>query len=169
MSDQNQNSAESKSLSRRDALKAIAAATGAVTLANVPQKWETPLVEVGLLPVHAQSSTCTIQMDGIFSIGLCDQVNNGILLVFEGTLTNADVASAIGQVAASSDQWEFVSFDINPDNPRQFAVAICINFNVDFDTSVTIIATDVNDFSCSISFPFGDSTETGEAAPFDWK
>jgi len=51
---------DKQTLSRREALKAIAAATGAVTLASLPKKWETPVVEVGALPAHAQTSTTTI-------------------------------------------------------------------------------------------------------------
>ncbi len=43
-------------LSRRDALKTLAAITGAVSLASLPGRWETPLVEAGALPAHAQNS-----------------------------------------------------------------------------------------------------------------
>ena len=43
-------------LSRREALKTLAAATGAVALANLPNEWETPVIETGLLPAHAQVS-----------------------------------------------------------------------------------------------------------------
>jgi hypothetical protein len=43
-------------LSRRDALKTLAAITGAVTLASLPNNWEKPVVEVGALPAHAQAS-----------------------------------------------------------------------------------------------------------------
>lgn len=44
-------------LTRRQALKRIAAAGGAVVFSNLPQQWQTPLVEVGVLPAHAQGST----------------------------------------------------------------------------------------------------------------
>lgn len=44
-------------LTRRDALKALAAATGAVVLSNLPQEWKTPIVEVGVLPAHAQGAS----------------------------------------------------------------------------------------------------------------
>lgn len=43
-------------LTRRDALKTLAAVTGAVTLSSLPNQWEKPLVEVGALPAHAQTS-----------------------------------------------------------------------------------------------------------------
>ena len=43
-------------LSRREALKILASATGAVTLSNLPFKWRKPSIEVGVLPAHAQAS-----------------------------------------------------------------------------------------------------------------
>lgn len=43
-------------LTRRQALKALAAATGVVALVNIPEKWEPPIIESGLLPAHAQGS-----------------------------------------------------------------------------------------------------------------
>ena len=43
-------------LSRRDALKALAGITGAVAISSLPNKWSTPLVEVGALPAFAQCS-----------------------------------------------------------------------------------------------------------------
>jgi hypothetical protein len=45
-----------KTLTRRDALKTLAAITGAAALAAAPGRWETPIVEVGALPAHAQTS-----------------------------------------------------------------------------------------------------------------
>jgi len=45
-----------KALTRRDALKTLAAVTGAVALASAPGRWETPVIEVGALPAHAQAS-----------------------------------------------------------------------------------------------------------------
>ncbi|RME74252.1 MAG: twin-arginine translocation signal domain-containing protein, partial [Chloroflexi bacterium] len=48
-----------KRISRRQALKTLAAITGAVSLASLPN-WEKPVIEVGALPAHAQTSTLTI-------------------------------------------------------------------------------------------------------------
>ncbi|NJN95927.1 MAG: twin-arginine translocation signal domain-containing protein [Anaerolineales bacterium] len=66
---------ESKStLTRRDALKTLAAITGAVTLSSLPNQWEKPLVEVGALPAHAQTSvTGAVQV--INNTGNAIQVN----------------------------------------------------------------------------------------------
>jgi hypothetical protein len=51
-----------KPIGRRDALKMLAASAGAVLgAAALPAKWMKPVVETGVLPVHAQSSnTITI-------------------------------------------------------------------------------------------------------------
>ncbi len=48
---------QSTMLTRRQALKALAAATGAVVLSNLPTNWKTPVVEVGVLPAHAQGAS----------------------------------------------------------------------------------------------------------------
>jgi hypothetical protein len=45
-----------KPISRREALKAIAAVTGVAVLSSVRNEWKTPLVQVGVLPAHAQAS-----------------------------------------------------------------------------------------------------------------
>ena len=50
-------------ISRRDALKILTAATGAVALANLPPKWSKPGVEVGVLPAHAQTSIGHVLQD----------------------------------------------------------------------------------------------------------
>jgi hypothetical protein len=47
---------QSSSLTRRELLKILAAASGAAALSTVPNQWKTPVVEVGALPAHAQGS-----------------------------------------------------------------------------------------------------------------
>ena len=58
-------------LSRRDALKVLGAAAGAVALANVPEKWSSPELASGVLPAHAQTSECWAVylevLSGVFS------------------------------------------------------------------------------------------------------
>ena len=46
----------STKISRRDAMKILAAAAGATALANIPDRWTRPDMEVGVLPAHAQTS-----------------------------------------------------------------------------------------------------------------
>lgn len=43
-------------ISRRDAIKLLAALAGSAALANLPSKWSRPELQVGILPVHAQTS-----------------------------------------------------------------------------------------------------------------
>jgi hypothetical protein len=45
-----------KEISRRDAMKILAAVAGAATLSNIPEKWVKPGLEIGVLPAHAQTS-----------------------------------------------------------------------------------------------------------------
>ncbi len=42
-------------ISRRQLLKVLAAAAGTAVLSSVPNKWRTPVVDVGMLPAHAQT------------------------------------------------------------------------------------------------------------------
>jgi hypothetical protein len=42
-------------ISRRHLLKILAAAAGTAVLTTVPNKWKTPVVDVGALPAHAQT------------------------------------------------------------------------------------------------------------------
>jgi hypothetical protein len=54
-----QSSTKLQLLSRRDALKALAAIGGAAAAsALLPEKWVKPVVEAGVLPAHAQTSVC---------------------------------------------------------------------------------------------------------------
>ncbi len=43
-------------INRRQLLKILAAAAGAAALSTLPTNWKTPVVEVGALPAHAQTS-----------------------------------------------------------------------------------------------------------------
>ncbi len=46
----------SQKISRRDAIKILTAAAGAAALANIPDKWTKPGMDLGVLPAHAQTS-----------------------------------------------------------------------------------------------------------------
>ncbi len=99
---------EKPTLSRRDALKTIAAATGATALATLPGKWETPIIEGGMLPAHAQASGPTAieyPFTSIVEVGLPGSgvfpeedrgwiavtVNNGVVV---SNLSSADGVTA---------------------------------------------------------------------------
>ena len=51
---------QNKKLSRRDAIKLLGAAAGAVALANLPSKWSKPELVSGVLPAHAQTSNLPV-------------------------------------------------------------------------------------------------------------
>ncbi len=54
------NALEKKAISRRQLLKALVAAGGAITASTLlPGEWAKPVVEVGVLPAHAQASAPT--------------------------------------------------------------------------------------------------------------
>jgi hypothetical protein len=122
--------AQERSLTRREALKTIAAITGAATLASLPKYWETPMIEVGALPAHAQGSGLTIpavigfgelqtsQGLGAFSyfdgagqvddsaslvarLGPCNEI------VFDGPLSNAIPGFYPGSTAINGIVWLF--------------------------------------------------------------
>jgi len=58
MEDTNPIEDKRSNLSRRDLLKALAASSGALTLgAFLPEKWVKPVIQAGVVPVHAQG-TC---------------------------------------------------------------------------------------------------------------
>ena len=47
-----------KKISRRDAIKLLGAVAGATALANLPSKWSKPELVSGVVPAHAQTSSC---------------------------------------------------------------------------------------------------------------
>lgn len=54
-----------KKISRRDAMKLLGAAVGAVALANLPSKWNTPELAAGVLPAHARQSGAPILLSNV--------------------------------------------------------------------------------------------------------
>jgi len=94
---------QNKNLSRRDALKTLAAATGAVALTSLPGKWDTPVVEVGALPAHAQSSLDDLRVT-FTTTSLCQD----------------------GECAAQNDgaDGEYVDFDAYVNTPDDTAVYV---------------------------------------------
>ncbi len=52
----NSNHPNQSTLSRRAALEALLAASSMAGLTMLPQRWQSPLIEVGMLPAHAQTS-----------------------------------------------------------------------------------------------------------------
>jgi hypothetical protein len=75
-----------KKISRRDAIKVLAAAAGAATLANIPSKWSKPGLAVGVLPAHAATSslhTLAVEADkGPDGINICfpDDITSSVTI-----------------------------------------------------------------------------------------
>ena len=59
--------------SRRQFLKIVAAAAGTAVLSSVPSKWETPVVDVGMLPAHAQGLSGNGAIEGTISVPIVVQ------------------------------------------------------------------------------------------------
>lgn len=99
-------------LSRRDAMKILAAAAGATVLANLPSGWSKPGLEAGVLPVHAQTSMTpeptkppephTLPADGIQIEGFCypTEMTNSVTIspADAGILLNYSISTTGGTV-----------------------------------------------------------------------
>ncbi len=91
-----QRSARKQALNRREVLKALAAIGGAAAASSfLPEKWVKPVVEMGVLPAHAQSSVCSPP----FSIDQC--ADNGPYWTEVPTLTLVMSSMAIFTRACS--------------------------------------------------------------------
>jgi hypothetical protein len=65
-----------KTIKRRDALKVLAATGAGLAGATLlPGKWDKPAMQVGVLPVHAQSSVCNAEVEYV-SEGPCEVFPN---------------------------------------------------------------------------------------------
>jgi hypothetical protein len=92
-------------LSRRDLLKLLAASAGAAVISTVPNKWVTPIVEIGALPAHAQASqrgTITGSITLIQGTDSPIQTNAPTLILTVGTTSPYVVAGVIGTGAPSN-------------------------------------------------------------------
>ena len=81
-----------KKINRRDVLKGLAAAAGAVTFVNLPSRWSKPIVNSGTLPIHAQASNCVSVTVEVFS---AETDVSAVIALFNGPLplsqTDSDV------------------------------------------------------------------------------
>jgi hypothetical protein len=74
--DEQQTTPEATNLSRRELLKALAAAGGALgAAAFLPGKWIKPLVEAGVLPAHAQSTMFQNPTVDLYSVAQVSEFN----------------------------------------------------------------------------------------------
>jgi hypothetical protein len=91
-----------KTLGRRELLKALAAAGGAVTASSLlPGEWAKPVVEVGVLPAHAQVSDGQGPGPGpLLSITTCStaNINGGPIGPSSTLVTYAIISPAEGNI-----------------------------------------------------------------------
>jgi hypothetical protein len=106
---------EKNEVSRRDALKVLAAAAGAATLSTLPSQWEKPVIEVGVLPVHAQGSPATVVTISNLAI----------------TFTGLNDCTILGLTGSSND----LSFDYDDPSGRVTSGSV-VRFGTDFDTNL---------------------------------
>lgn len=103
-----------KPVSRRKALKTLAALSGVVTLSNLPPSWRTPIIEVGTLPVHAQASPPTVDKNLTISNlslsgaqGVCDAGGGKAGDVFKATFNYQDRTGGRVQVGVATVRAEY--------------------------------------------------------------
>jgi len=103
-----------RKISRRDAMKLLAAAVGAATVANLPAEWSKPGLEAGVLPAHAQTSSnllagpdvdVTDCQANVVSTVTIAPVATGILMRYDiattGSVTFNPPGSSTGTVATN--------------------------------------------------------------------
>jgi hypothetical protein len=93
-------------ISRRQLLKILAAGAGTAVLSSVPNKWETPVIDVGMLPAHAQ---------GLSGFG-----------AISGTVTGPPVASPVrGEKSSAPSNGCSTDATVLVVGPGSYA---CVNF-----------------------------------------
>ncbi|MCB9077899.1 MAG: hypothetical protein H6631_09925 [Anaerolineaceae bacterium] len=151
---------QSTNLTRREALKTLAAVTGSLTLTQLPTEWQSPLVEVGVLPVHALASpqNPTFQIIGVTGpLGSCDAGNgtatgNIYLISANYNDTNGQIianqARTIVTSTFPSGTSRSADIPLGPTNitgngfTGTFNVTLCIDF--EGEANVTLSMTLVN-------------------------
>lgn len=98
---------DARTLSRREVLKALAAASGALgAAAFLPGKWAKPVIEAGVLPAHAQGTDGTLQIvGGVVQVtstgsgGDLDPNGNGATYPYQAKFDYLDTLSLMSDAA----------------------------------------------------------------------
>lgn len=154
--DNSSSTQEGPSLSRRDALKALAAVGGAATLSVLPNEWEIPVVKVGTLPAFAQASPSTVTISNLSSSdrrGPCDPGGGEAGDLFSLSLTYSDTAAQVlvdqtrlrailefqPSQATESDEVTLSPINISGDGSSgTITVPLCVGFGSEASVNVTI-------------------------------
>ncbi len=140
-------------LSRREMLKTLAAGSGALAAAAfLPERWVKPVVQTGVLPAHAQSSQCAINL-AISRLAVCVECQEGHTAMLTYTPTDVPpngVAVTYDNRPGSTGGFRVVSpgsFGFNfglPDGPYDTST---LRFTVTFQNGcVETIETTYNPF-----------------------
>jgi hypothetical protein len=145
-------------VSRRQLLKILAAAAGTAMLSTVPNEWKTPVIDIGMIPAHAQGLSGTGTVAGFVyervpaaplqlsvsspSVGSCPTPPSGS--PFEGAqiqvngypslfgLTNLNGAYSIGNVPAGPQYLilKISNTSSSPQGPYTVPIGgtICVSF-----------------------------------------
>jgi len=98
----NATSTQEQTLTRREALKTLVAITGAATLASLPKHWESPLIEVGTLPAHAQGSG--LMIPEVLGFGNPETSEGaGLFAYFDGAGQVDDSASLLATIESCGE------------------------------------------------------------------
>ncbi len=97
-----QETSPQETLGRRQLLKAIAATGGAVAASTLlPGEWAKPVVEVGVLPAHAQTSVAYSMICASFPGGGDVTVNDNIIQDIEPRLAIVSGSGQLGDISAT--------------------------------------------------------------------
>jgi hypothetical protein len=153
---------EGQSLSRRDALKTLAALGGAATFSVLPNKWETPVVKIGSLPAFAQATPSPVTISNASASarqGACDPGGgqNGDLFTINVTYADQDGQITANQAklratlqfmpsgSTNTDEVTLQSINISGDASNgTISVPLCLGFGSDTSVQVTIFVTNAN-------------------------
>ena len=178
---------EGRSLSRRDALKALAAIGGAATLSVLPNEWEPPVVKVGTLPAFAQASPSPVTISNLSASdrrGPCDPGGGQASDLFSLSLTYNDtqgqvfvdqtrlraILEFLPSQATESNEVTLNPINISGDGSSgTITIPLCVGFGSEASVNVTIFirnarGSESNSQTVNITNP-GSSPREPDSAP----
>lgn len=150
--------------SRRAALKAILGAGVGGALITLPGRWIKPVIDVGVLPAHAQlSGACTTITRGAQAfqsgVGLCGGVTDGTTINVQ-----FDFTSSVGVVAVDSwvrlpgSEWDTTPPPSVPQirsgdaNGGQIGGSICVDVTNNPSAEIVVEMTQSDGATCEVVF-----------------
>ncbi|MBI1795078.1 MAG: twin-arginine translocation signal domain-containing protein [Chloroflexi bacterium] len=131
----------SAKISRRDAMKVLAVVAGAAALANVPDKWTKPGLDIGVLPAHAQTSSGYTLLAGASD----PNANYCFNLISTATISPAASGIVLRYVITTSGTVTIASPALSGTIPTDISGSVSLNITVDsslpFDVGDTVTVT----------------------------